>query len=144
MPDNSALILNCLINEIKLIKILISILSTEENALVCNNLDELKTATIQKKEVLDRINQFSLQREKLFSDLTCYKSRNFASWIESHNDSKLKSNWLKLLALVNESKSKNETNGLLINQLNHMNSKALSFFQGQSSSLIYGPNGLKK
>ena len=143
MNDPISALLDHLKVEQGLAEKLFSILKSEEESLIKNDLNQLEIITTEKSQL---ISEYLLTREVRWKKLSLVdidlKETEFEQWIRSQKNESLHHIWAKLSQILTDSQQINRTNGLIIHQLSSKNQRAMAILLGQDDSDgLYGSSG---
>ena len=143
MNDPISALLDHLKVEQGLAEKLLSILKSEEESLIKNDLNQLEIITTEKSQL---ISEYLLTRETRWKKLSLVdidlKETEFEQWIRSQKNESLHHIWVKLSQILTDSQQINRTNGLIIHQLSSKNQRAMAILLGQDDSDgLYGSSG---
>ena len=143
MNDPISALLDHLKVEQGLAEKLFSILKSEEESLIKNDLNQLEIITTEKSQL---ISEYLLTREARWKKLSLVdidlKETEFEQWIRSQKNESLHHIWVKLSQILTDSQQINRTNGLIIHQLSSKNQRAMAILLGQDDSDgLYGSSG---
>ena len=143
MNDPISALLDHLKVEQGLAEKLFSILKSEEESLIKNDLNQLEIITTEKSQL---ISEYLLTREARWKKLSLVdidlKETEFEQWIRSQKNESLHHIWVKLSQILTDSQQINRTNGLIIHQLSSKNQRAMALLLGQDDSDgLYGSSG---
>jgi flagellar biosynthesis/type III secretory pathway chaperone len=143
MNDPISALLDHLKVELGLAEKLFSILKSEEESLIKNDLNQLEIFTTEKSQL---ISEYLLTREARWKKLSLVdinlKEKEFDQWIHSQKNESLHHIWAKLSQILTDSQQINRTNGLIIHQLSSKNQRAMAILLGQDDSDgLYGSTG---
>jgi flagellar biosynthesis/type III secretory pathway chaperone len=143
MNDPISALLDHLKVELGLAEKLFSILKSEEESLIKNDLNQLEIFTTEKSQL---ISEYLLTREARWKKLSLVdmnlKETEFDQWIGSQKNESLHHIWAKLSQILTDSQQINRTNGLIIHQLSSKNQRAMAILLGQDDSDgLYGSTG---
>lgn len=135
-------ILQCVKDETLAMTALATLLKSEQDALVDDNLHTLNEVVASKTELVRKINELERLR------LSCLSNAGYeqtADGMEQHlnaSPAEARLAWQELLSISEKAKEFNHTNGLLISRKLSQNQAALGVFQqGSATAALYGPNG---
>ena len=143
MNDPISALLDHLKVELGLAEKLFSILKSEEESLIKNDLNQLEIYTAEKSQL---ISEYLLTREARWKKLSLVdiklKEAEFDQWIRSQKNESLHHIWATLNRVLTDSQQINRTNGLIIHQLSSKNQRAMAILLGQDDSDgLYGSTG---
>jgi len=143
MSDPISALLDHLKVEQGLAEKLFSILKSEEESLIKNDLNQLEVITTEKSQL---ISEYLLTRDARWKKLSLFnialKETELEQWIQSQKNEALHHIWAKLNQLLTDSQQINRTNGLIIHQLSTKNQRAMAILLGQDDSNgLYGSSG---
>ena len=135
MSDPISTLLDHLKVELELAEKLFSILKSEEESLIKNDLNQLEIYTAEKSQL---ISEYLLTREARWKKLSLVdiklKEAEFDQWIRSQKNESLHHIWATLNQVLTDSQQINRTNGLIIHQLSSKNQRAMAILLGQNDS----------
>jgi len=141
---NNFAIEQCLQEEIAAMSALSNLLVEEKSALINDDIASLNKTNAHKSDLLRKISELERMRFNHLNanGFSCDQS-GMESFLQNTPESVANSKlWEELLAISEQAKQNNNTNGLLITRRLAQNQTALNILQrGNNMGSLYGPNG---
>jgi len=134
-------------DELALLRRFVSLLQSEEQALIPGDLDRLLPLAEEKSRLAMALGQLADARNRTLAEAGLATDKaGIESWLSSQERaSPSRGDWAALLALAAETRLQNELNGKLIATRMQHNQRALAVLHAAASqAMLYGPDGQQR